>query len=53
MAGLTVNEKRKESVNFTNSYYDAAQVVITLAEDASFDGCITAEDVLAVLAANK
>lgn len=53
MAGLTVNEKRKESVNFTNSYYNAAQVVITLAEDASFDGCVTAEDVLAVLDANK
>lgn len=53
MAGLTVNEKRKESVNFTKSYYNAAQVIITLAEDTSFDACETADDVLAVLAANK
>ncbi len=51
MAGLTVNETRKESVNFTNSYYNAAQVVITLDSDTSFDACTKAEDVLAVLAA--
>ena len=51
MAGLTVSEKRKQSVNFTTSYYNAAQVVITLAEDTSFDNCTTDADVLAVLAA--
>lgn len=50
MAGLTVNEKRKESVNFTSSYYNAAQVIITLDSDKSFDNCTTAEEVLAVLA---
>lgn len=53
MAGLTVNETRKQSVNFTSSYYNAAQVVITLAEDNSFADCKTAEDVLAVLKANR
>ncbi len=52
MAGLTVNETRKQSVNFTTSYYNAAQVVITLDSDTSFDNCSTAEDVLAVLASN-
>lgn len=50
MAGLTVNDKRKQSVNFTSSYYNAAQVVITLADDTSFDNCTDADDVLAVLA---
>lgn len=53
MAGLTVNDKRKESVNFTTTYYNAAQVIITLDTDTSFDNCKTADDVLAVLAANK
>ena len=53
MAGLTVNETRKQSVNFTSSYYNAAQVVITVAEDNSFADCKTAEDVLAVLKANR
>jgi ABC-type amino acid transport substrate-binding protein len=53
MAGLTVNETRKQSVNFTDTYYNAAQVLITLSGDTSFDSCTTAEDVLAVLKANK
>lgn len=51
MAGLTVNETRRQSVNFTTSYYNAAQVVITLENDDSFANCTTAEDVLDVLAA--
>lgn len=50
MAGLTVNDERKQSVTFTTSYYDAAQVVITLDGDTSFDNCTTAQDVLDVLA---
>ncbi len=50
MSGLTVNEKRKESVNFTTTYYNAAQVLITLKNDTAFDACETAEDVLAKLA---
>ena len=50
MAGLTVNETRKQSVDFTDSYYNAAQVLIVPASETAFDGCKTAEDVLAVLA---
>ncbi len=50
MAGLTVNETRKQSVNFTSSYYNAAQVLITKNTDTSFDACEDADDVLAVLA---
>ena len=51
MAGLTVNEKRKESVNFSDSYYNAAQVVVVNKDNADFNDCKTAEDVLAVFAA--
>ena len=51
IAGLTINETRKESVNFSDSYYTASQVVIVPADDTSFDDCTTADDVLAVIAA--
>ena len=50
MAGLTVNETRKQSVNFTESYYNAAQMLVVKEGETSFDNCKTAEDVLAVLA---
>ena len=50
MAGLTVNETRKEFVNFTTSYYNAAQMLIVPADNTDFDACKTADDVLAVLA---
>ena len=50
MAGLTVNETRKQSVNFTESYYNAAQMLIVPEDETAFDDCKTAEDVLAVLA---
>ena len=49
MAGLTVNEERKSSVNFTNSYYNASQVVIVKDGDTSLDGKTTADEVNAVL----
>ena len=49
MAGLTVNDERKKSVNFTESYYNAAQVLVVLEDEDAFDGCKTAEDVLGKL----
>ena len=49
MAGLTVNETRKQSVNFTESYYNAAQMLIVPADETAFDACKTADDVIAVL----
>ncbi len=49
MAGLTVNETRKESVNFTASYYNAAQMLIVLDANTDFDACKTAADVIAKL----
>lgn len=51
MSGLTVNDTRKEFVNFTASYYNAAQMLIVPSDVTAFDACTTAEDVLAVLAA--
>lgn len=52
-AGLSVNEKRKESVNFTSTYYDAAQVLIVTEDNTDFDNCKTADDILAKLAELK
>ena len=51
MAGLTVREDRKEYVDFSTSYYNAAQKLIALSTDTTFDDCKTAEDVEAKLAA--
>ncbi len=49
MAGLTVNEKRKESVTFSTSYYTANQKIIVKGDDTRFDDCKTAEDVEKIL----
>lgn len=49
MAGLTVTEKRKETVNFSNSYYKAYQKLIVKADDTTFDECKEAADVDAIL----
>ena len=49
MAGLTVNEARKEFVNFSESYYTASQVIIAKEDDTTFDECKTAADVEAIL----
>ncbi len=48
-SGLTVNEKRKEILNFSSDYYDAGQLLIVKADDTTFDNCKTAEDVVAIL----
>ena len=50
MAGLTIKEDRKEYVNFTKKYHDAAQKLIVKADDTTFDNCKTAEDVEKILA---
>lgn len=50
IAGLTINESRKASVNFTDSYYTASQLLIVPSDNTDFDACTTAEDVLDVIA---
>ena len=48
-SGITINESRKEFVDFTDSYYTASQIIIAPADDTAFDACATLEDVEAVL----
>jgi len=48
-AGLTVNDKRKEILDFSTSYYDAAQMLVCAADDTTFDNCTTADEVIAIL----
>ena len=49
MAGLTVNEERKEYVTFSDSYYEASQVLIVKGDDTTFDACTDAASVEAIL----
>ena len=49
MAGLTVKEDRKEFVTFSESYYNASQMLVVAEDDTRFDGCKTAADVEAIL----
>ncbi len=49
MAGLTVNEERKEVVTFTDSYYEASQKLIVKGDDTTFDACKDAAAVEAIL----
>ena len=53
MAGLTVNESRKEVVNFSKSYYNAYQKLIVRADDTTFDNCTDAASVDAILNATE
>ncbi|MBO4230025.1 MAG: transporter substrate-binding domain-containing protein [Clostridia bacterium] len=48
-SGLTVTDVRKETLDFTTSYYNASQMIITKESDTQFDACKTADDVIAVL----
>lgn len=49
MAGLSVTPDRQKVVTFSNSYYNASQVVITMADDTTFDDCKTGEDVAKIM----
>ena len=49
MAGLTITEKRQLLVNFSDSYYDASQQLVVLANSTEFDACKTAADVEKIL----
>ncbi len=48
-AGLTVNAKRQEILDFSTSYYNASQMIVCKADDTTFDDCKTADDVIAKL----
>lgn len=50
MAGLSVTPDRQKVVTFSDSYYNASQVVIVMENDTTFDNCKTGEEVANVLA---
>lgn len=49
MAGLTIKEDRKEYVNFSDPYYNAAQKIIVPAGNTEFDACSDAASIEAIL----
>lgn len=49
MAGMTVNAERQEQVDFTNGYYESAQVITVLEEDDTFIHCSSAAQVEEIL----
>lgn len=49
MAGLTVSAEREEQVTFSDTYYNASQVIIVKAGDTTFAECTTAAEVEAIL----
>ena len=49
MAGLTIKEDRKELVDFSIPYYDAAQKIVVKSDNTEFDACTSAADVEAIL----
>ena len=50
MAGLSVTATRKQSVNFTDSYYSGAyQVLLVKADNTEFDNCTTKEQIETIL----
>lgn len=52
MAGLSVTATRKQSVNFSDAYYEGAyQVLIVRKDNTEFDACKTKADVEAILKA--
>ena len=53
MAGLTVNEKRKKSIDFTTNYFGAAQYLIVAKSNTTFDACTSADEVIAAMKATS
>ena len=49
MAGLTVNESRKEHVVFTDTYYEASQRILVSDPQSPFLACETTEELEALL----
>ena len=49
MAGLTINEERKEYVTFSDAYYNASQKLVVTSDNTEFDDCKDAAAVEAIL----
>lgn len=50
IAGLTITEERAQSVDFTNPYFGAAQMIVVNKNDKTFDGLTTKAEIEAKLA---
>ena len=48
-AGLTINETRQKILDFSDSYYNASQMIIVMEDDKRFDECKTVEDIEKIL----
>lgn len=53
MAGLTINDERKQTVDFSVPYYETTQRIAILEGDADFAECKTEQDVINVLKSLK
>ena len=49
MAGITVNEDRLKSYDFTKPYYEASQKLVVSSDNTMFDNCETVNDVEDIL----
>lgn len=49
MAGLSITEKRKETMDFSVEYYQATQKIAVKESDTTFDECRSVEDVEKIL----
>ena len=49
IAGINMNDERRQNMDFTDTYYTSAQVIIVKENDTTFDGCKSDEDVIAIL----
>ena len=49
LAGLTISDERKETVDFSIPYYDTTQYIAVASDNTDFDNCKTEEDVVKVL----
>ena len=49
MAGMTVNEERLKTIDFTSEYYESAQVLDVREDDTVFAECKSADDIIAKL----
>jgi polar amino acid transport system substrate-binding protein len=53
MAGMTVNEERLKSIDFTSEYYESAQVLVVREDDTVFADCKSTDDIIAKLKAQN
>ena len=53
MAGMTVNEERLKTIDFTTEYYESAQVLVVRENDTVFADCKSADDIVTKLKAQE